>query len=97
MLGVLEFIADHAAVAAEIKRVLRPGGLFGCSVPIKESYDVEKELGVQTYVPDAVHAVFETAGFTKVREEHLHGYTLDYPERQESFTVNYVTSLWRAV
>jgi SAM-dependent methyltransferase len=97
MLGVLEFVGDPSAVAKEARRCLREGGLFGCSVPLKIDFEAEKEMGVQSYHPEEVHGMIEAAGFEKVRQEHLHGYTLDYEETGQSFTVNYAASMWRAM
>lgn len=97
MLGVLEFIKEPAEVAKEARRVLRAGGLFGLSVPQQVNITVELELGVQTFAPGEVEAGIEKAGFEVVKQEALHGYTLDYPERKETFTINYASSVWRAV
>lgn len=97
MLGVIEFIKEPGEVAKEARRVLKSGGLFGLSVPQRVNLSVEEELGVQTFVPGEVEAGIAKAGFEVVRQEALHGYTLEYPERNETFTINYASSVWRAI
>lgn len=64
-LDVLEHLPDHTAAAAEIHRVLRPGGTLVAAVPVDQRLWSEHDVAVghqRRYAPAEFLALLEAAG-----------------------------------
>lgn len=83
MLGVMEFIQDPQRLFREVRRVLRPKGLFGMTVPKKLSKDAEQEIGILTFETTLVEKTIGQSGFAILKDRDFQGFiskgrTVDY-------------------
>lgn len=63
--GLLEHVADERAVVAEIRRILKPGGLAHLEVPFLEQYH-EDPIDVRRLTAPGLERALQSAGFETV-------------------------------
>jgi ubiquinone/menaquinone biosynthesis C-methylase UbiE len=61
MIGVMEYIDNPAAVLDQVKRKLRPGGVFGLTFPQRNSWYAESDL--RSYYKEEIEPVMFEVGF----------------------------------
>lgn len=71
MVGVMEYINDPAALLAEVRRKLRPGGVFGLTVPQRSSWYTESEL--RSFYKKDMEPVMIEAGYRIMECERIVG------------------------
>ena len=67
MVGVTEYIDDPAIVLEQVKRKLKPEGVFGLSFPRRSSWYTE--YGLKSYYKKEVEPMMREAGFTIIECE----------------------------
>jgi predicted TPR repeat methyltransferase len=71
MIGVMEYLNDPAALLARVRRKLRPGGLFGLTVPQRSS--LYSEAGLASYYKKEIEPAMTEAGYTITECERIVG------------------------
>lgn len=71
MVGVLEYIEDPAALLARVRRKLKPGGVFGLTVPQRSS--LYGEAGLRSYYKKEMEPLMTGAGYRIVVCERIVG------------------------
>jgi SAM-dependent methyltransferase len=71
MVGVLEYIDNPAPILEQVKRKLRPEGIFGVTFPAKSSWYTES--GLKSYYKKEVEPMVREAGFTIIECERILG------------------------
>lgn len=74
MLGVMEFIENPLGVFHEIARLLKPGALFGITVPKRLPPEIEAKLDIITYDLFKIESLFAQAGFLIRYTEEFQGF-----------------------
>lgn len=77
LLGVMEFIQSPCRLFNEVHRVLKNGGLFGLTVPLKLSFEQERQVGVYSFHPAEIEALFAQSSFSVERKEALQGFVAE--------------------
>ena len=90
MLGVLEFIRSPTQLFSRVHQKLKPGGVFGLTVPLKIASIYERKYGIRTFNPDDIERALRDSGFTIEKKERIHGYKLS-----STLSVSYVALLGR--
>ena len=85
MIGVMEYINDPAALLARVRRKLRPGGVFGLTVPQRSS--LYSEAGLKSYHRKEVEPAMTEAGYRVIACERIVG--IEEGERR-TYYWNYV-------
>ena len=75
MIGVYEFILYPVALLQQVKRKLKPNGVFGLTIPLHNP-PVHK-YGVQTFNPKKVLALVKAQGFRILKQKQFHGWQVD--------------------
>ena len=85
---VLEHIPDYRAVLAEIERVLKPGGIFGVSVPrffpewvcwkISDAYHAMEGGHIRIFRADHLKRDIESGSFIHYDKHHAHSLHVPY-------------------
>jgi SAM-dependent methyltransferase len=71
MVGVMEYIEDPAALLARVRRKLRPGGVFGLTVPQRSS--LYSEAGLRSYYKKEMEPAMAEAGYRIISCERIVG------------------------
>lgn len=74
LLGVMEFIKEPVNLFREVARVLKPGALFGLTIPKKLAPELEAELGIITYDPAKFENEMLPLYFTILKKEDFQGF-----------------------
>jgi predicted TPR repeat methyltransferase len=91
MIGVMEYINDPAALFKQVKKKLVDGGVFGLTVPQKNSW--YSESGLRSYYRKEIEPIMSRRGFTIIEREKIVGVEDD---DQRAYYRNYVLRKTRA-
>lgn len=85
---VLEHIPDYEAVLGEIRRVLKPGGIFACSVPrylpewicwrLSRAYHEVPGGHIRIFQERTLRAAIESRGFRRFHKHYAHALHVPY-------------------
>lgn len=71
MIGVLEYINNPVALLTQVRRKLRPAGIFGLTFPQKSSWYTES--GLKSYYKKEIEPVIREVGFRVIECERILG------------------------
>jgi SAM-dependent methyltransferase len=75
MIGVYEFILHPIALLQQVKRKLKPNGVFGFTIPLHNP--PAHKYGVQTFDPNTMLALVKTQGFRILKQKQFNGWKID--------------------